>query len=145
MVASFPISKSLSKFNNSISSNRAITHYWQGLAVVLGVAFYALTKGVLVRNRCVKFAFNNGSFGAYFPAYCEPIKGRFCCNSCLLQSFIKSIMPAYRSIRCSLFANALLSLACCWRWCSFLPCSYCSEKSAIRSPFALCACLWCWC
>ena len=101
-------------------------------------------KAVLVRNRCVKFAFNNGSFGAYFPAYCEPIKGRFCCNSCLLQSFIKSIMPAYRSIRCSLFANALLSLACCWRWCSVLPCSYCSEKSAIRSPFALCARLWCW-
>ena len=26
-----------------------------------------------MRNRCVKFAFNNGSFGAYFPAYCEPI------------------------------------------------------------------------
>ena len=23
-------------------------------------------KAVLVRNRCVKFAFNNGSFGAYF-------------------------------------------------------------------------------
>ena len=85
-------------------------------------------KGVLVRNRCVKFAFNNGSFGANLPAYCEPIKGRFCCYSCLLQSFIKSIMPAYRSIRCSLFANALLSLACCWRWCSVLPCSYCSEN-----------------
>ena len=30
-------------------------------------------KAVLVRNRCVKFAFNNGSFGAYLPAYCEPM------------------------------------------------------------------------
>ena len=27
-----------------------------------------------MRNRCVKFAFNNGSFGAYFPVYCVPIK-----------------------------------------------------------------------
>ena len=26
-----------------------------------------------MRNRCVKLAFNNGSFGTYFPAYCEPM------------------------------------------------------------------------
>ena len=48
------------------------------------------------------------------------------------------------------FAVHFLPMPCyCWLGgCRgvhfFLPCSYCSEKSAIRSPFALCACLWCW-
>ena len=91
---------------------------------------------------------------------------RFCCYSCLLQSFIKSIMPAYRS---ALLFNSLFTF-CQWlviaglvavvvfsfavfvllRKTSFFMDSqnyYClfmdSEKSAICSPFALCARLWC--
>ena len=40
-------------------------------------------KGVLVRNRCVKFAFNNGSFGAYLPAYCEPMTINKINHACL--------------------------------------------------------------